>query len=202
MVDSIVQVDTVTVTGGPSNVNVELDFGPSGQRGSLILYGLGKPTSLGVVFPQTPQLLDWYINLNTSDDEYLYIYQYVNRDGTETWDRIFKIIPNTYNVNQALTFTAGQATTTIAVSNTTLPLLSATSGINMHIQIEQPAVAPFPIASSFAITGEPSFDPETYLYSLPILVTAMEFNALTTQWQAVSGQRVVHFGINIVPALA
>jgi len=198
MVDSIVSVDTVTVTGGPSTVNVQLDFGPEGQRGSLILYGLGRPTDLGVVFPQTPQLLDWYINLDTSDEEYLYIYQYVNREGSDTWDRIFKIIPNTYNTNQVVAFDSGVGTANIAVSNTTLPLLASNPSVNVHLQIEQTVITPFPIASSFMFPAEPSFDPITNLYSLPITVFAMEFNAETLSWQAVDGNRTVHFGINVI----
>lgn len=197
MADSIVAVDTVTVTGGPSTVSVQMDFGPEGQRGSLILYGLGKPTDLGVVFPQTPQLLDWYINLDTSDEEYLYIYQYVNRDGADTWDRIFKIIPNTFNTNQVVAFTGGQGTANIAISNTTLPLLASNPTVNLHLQFEQTALTPFPVASSF-ILGAPTFNPITNLYNLPVTIVAMEFNAGTLQWQAVSGNKTVHFNINVI----
>jgi hypothetical protein len=196
MVESIISVDTVTVTGGPSSVDVQLDFGPPGQRGNLILYGIGKPTEIGIVFPETPQLLDWYINLDTSDEEYLYIYQYVNIDGSTTWTRVFKIIPNSYNVNETVNFTGGFGEVSLAISNTSFPLLTETADLNIQLNIAQ-TTSPFPIASSFTILPQ-SFDEETGTYTLPINVYALEFNAFTSSWQAVSGNRTVHLGINVI----
>ncbi len=116
--------DTVVVTGGTSTLNVDVNFGAAGTDGSLILYGLGKPTDPGVVFPVEPKLLDWYINIDNTDDEYLYIYQFIYKNASRSWNRIFKIIPNTYQINKVVTFDAtGVGTANIAVSNTTLPLV-------------------------------------------------------------------------------
>lgn len=196
MVESIVSVDTVTVTGGPSSIDVQLDFGAPGQRGNLILYGIGKPTEIGIVFPETPQLLDWYINLDTSDDEYLYIYQYVNIDGSTTWTRVFKVIPNSYNTNETVNFTAGLGVVNLAISNTTVPLLVPTSSVNVQLNIAQ-TTNPFPVASSFTVLPH-SFDEETGIYTLPINIYAMEFNAGTSSWQALSGNHTVHLGINVI----
>lgn len=202
MADSIVSVDTVTLIGGPAKVNVELDFGPQGQRGSLILYGLGKPNSLPAEdFSFTPQLLDWYINLLTTDSEYLYLYQYVNKDGVAQWDRIFKIIPNVYNTNETVTFTDGVATINIAISNTTLALLPGIDftqlKLNTHIDLEVLPTTPleetYPIVSSFRI-GEPTLSNNEYY--LPIIITAADVTPLGVV--PVANDRTAHISINVI----
>ena len=202
MADSIVSVDTVTLIGGPAKVNVDLDFGPQGQRGSLILYGLGKPGDLPAEdFSFAPQLLDWYINLLTTDNEYLYIYQYVSKDGVTQWDRIFKIIPNVYNTNEVITFTDGQATINIAIANTTLALLPGTDisqlKLNTHISLEvlptTPLLESYPMVSSFRI-GEPTINNNEYY--LPILVTAADVTPLGVV--PITGDRTAHISINVI----
>lgn len=174
MVDSILSVENVVVTGGPATIKLMTDFGPEGDRGGLILYGLDKPQNLSIdQFPQRPQLLDWYINLKTSDDEYLYLYQYQNVDGISQWFRIFKIIPNVYNTNETVTFIDGVANVTLTISNTTAPLLGeAAIKLNTHIDIQ--TTTAYPVSSSFAF-GIPSFDSETGNYVLPLTITAVEF---------------------------
>ena len=121
----IISQDTVTVTGGESTINVDVNFGPKGDDGSVILYGIGKPQNLDPSdFPQTPRVLDWYINVDSTDDEYLYIYQYVFVNNAGFWKRVFKIIPNSYQTNKSVTFSAlGVASASVVVSNVTLPLI-------------------------------------------------------------------------------
>lgn len=194
MAESIVSVDTVSIVGGPSTVKVDVDLGATGQRGSLILYGLGKPTDPSVTFRPKPQLLDWYINLDVNDSEYQYIYQYIIKDGIYVWNRIFKIVPNVFNENKTITFVNGVAMEndmpfiTIAVDNTTLPLLGAgglsIDNANVHISIEKPGVVdlnnaatwPLPVASSFKLLAPTTstVDGVTTLV-LPIAITAAQF---------------------------
>ena len=195
MADVLLSSESLTVTGGPANISLDVNFGPEGQRGSLILYGLGKPSSLNPTdFPQTPQILDWYINLLTTDSEYLYLYQYVNRDGAQVWDRIFKVIPNVYNTNEIVTFAAGQALLQIPVSNTTLALLPGTNladiNLNIHIDIENM----LPVASSFMVTG---LDIVNEDYILSIALTGAELNP-ATGWGGITGDRTAHISINVI----
>lgn len=121
----VISSDTVTVTGGEANINVDVNFGPQGDDGSVILYGIGKPQNLAPSeFPRTPRVLDWYINTKTTDDEYLYIYQYVFVNNAGFWKRVFKIIPNSYQVNQIVEFDSdGIGSASVVVSNVTLPLI-------------------------------------------------------------------------------
>jgi hypothetical protein len=119
----IISQDVVTVTGGATTLAVDANFGRKGDNGSVILYGHGKPQNIKE-FPKDPQLLDWYINIDSTDDEYLYIYQYIYTNNVGNWTRVFKITPNSYQVNKVVNFNAqGIGTALVEVANTTLPLL-------------------------------------------------------------------------------
>ena len=196
MADSIVAVETVTLIGGPAKVKVNLDFGPQGSRGSLILYGLGKPSLLpDTDFSFTPQLLDWYINLKTTDSEYQFLYQYQNKDGIAQWVKVFKIIPNVYNTNENILFTNGIGNSLLRISNTTAPLLGAgTPLLNAHVSIQTQDC--FPIASNFSF-GTPTFDQETQEYALPITVTAATLDPVDG-WRALSEYAVANISINVI----
>jgi hypothetical protein len=52
MVDVIVSPDSLSLVGGPSTVNVEVDFGPAGTRGSQIFVGRGQPNNPSTVIGQ------------------------------------------------------------------------------------------------------------------------------------------------------
>lgn len=130
----------VELLGGPSTIALHVDAGPNGVRGSYILANNGTPSYLfsadnpnailgpdgnyGVLYPNDtaptyPQVLDWYINLNGQDEDYKVIYQ-LSESGT--WERIFKLIPNTYDSNQRVTFTLGTTSVDVLVSEITMPL--------------------------------------------------------------------------------
>jgi hypothetical protein len=115
------------VQKGPASVLVQPDFGASGIRGSYILYGYGNPAiadfSLftGVEPSFKVRQLDWYINLLASDPEYLWVYQY---QGTNelSWNRIFKIIPNTYTDKIDVTYTNGVGTISLTIPKVRIPI--------------------------------------------------------------------------------
>jgi hypothetical protein len=135
-------VGFLELVGGPSSINLHVDNGPNGLRGSYILANVGNPDYVfspdnplatdepnedgfyGVQypnddFPTYPQIFDWYINLSAQDEEYKVIYQ-LNLAGE--WDRIFKLIPNAYDTNARVTFTSGTTSTDVQVSAITMPL--------------------------------------------------------------------------------
>lgn len=203
MVNNVATVDTVTLIGGPAKVNVSLDFGAQGTRGSLILYGIGKPSELPLEnFSFAPQLLDWYINLKTSDSEYLYLYQYVSADGISGWSRIFKIIPNIFNTNLNVDFVDGIATVNIPITNTTLALLPGVTfsdlTLNVHVDLEVlPATDiedTFPMIPGFRILGT-TVD-EFSGYTLDIMLTALEVGL--SGMVPVTGTRIAHISINVI----
>jgi hypothetical protein len=119
MVDILLSSDELAVFGGPASIDLNVDFGPQGQRGSLIFTGNGKPTDpdIQLVFnntvynSQSAQPFDLYINLNPDDFEYLFLYQYGFVNGVLTWSRVLRLIPNTAIANLPIIFYNGEAVT-------------------------------------------------------------------------------------------
>jgi hypothetical protein len=111
MVDILLSSEELAVFGGPAAIDVNVDFGPAGTRGSLILTGNGKPTDPDVDLPNDIQPFDLYINLNPNDFEYLFLYQYGSINGVLTWSRVLRLIPNTAIANLPVIFYKGEAVT-------------------------------------------------------------------------------------------
>lgn len=121
MTEVILSTDELAVLGGPTSLNVALDFGSTGTRGTYIFTGDGKPTdpnvnisSASLPDQSTPQIFDFYINLKPSDNEYLFLYQYQNVNGVATWARILRLVPNTAIANIEVEFLNGQAVRTVS----------------------------------------------------------------------------------------
>jgi hypothetical protein len=110
-VEVLLSNENLSIFGGPASIDVNVDFGPKGDRGSLIFSGPGKPTDLAVTFSTPPKPQDLYINLLPSDFEYLFLYQYGSVNGILTWSRVLRLIPNTAIANIPVIFLDGEART-------------------------------------------------------------------------------------------
>lgn len=119
MADVVIANDDLVVLGGPSSITVELDVGATGNRGSYIFTDVGKPTAENISFSITPQINDLFINLNPSDNEYLYLYQYKLDNAVLGWTKILRLVPNTILANPVLKFINGEAHTTLTLAGTT-----------------------------------------------------------------------------------
>jgi hypothetical protein len=113
MVDVLLSNENLSVFGGPASIDVNVDFGAQGVRGSLIFTGPGKPTDATVSFPTPPAPQDLYINLLPSDFEYLFLYQYGSVNGVVSWSRVLRLIPNTAIANIPVIFIDGIARTLV-----------------------------------------------------------------------------------------
>jgi hypothetical protein len=192
MAEVLLSSDDLTVLGGPAEISVDVDFGPQGDRGSLILYGLGKPDE--VVLPETPQVYDSYINLLNSDDEYLFMYQYISgpNSGNPTWTKLFKLVPNIYGENSVRTFVDGKIDINIPVA-AIVPseLIGNYSAEDFNIQVQ--ILGESPVAASVSVAEIQIFN---NLVSLPISVNAAEL--VDGSWSLLSGQKTVHLFITVV----
>lgn len=194
MVDVIVSSDELSVVGGPATVNVEVDFGPAGQRGSQIFAGVGQPNNPSTVIGQDPRVLDLYINLApaTVDEEYLNVYQYQNIDGSNTWVKLFDLIPQTLSVKKLVDFGSGSesATVYIPVADIT-PIVDGLTSSNFNVQysIENSN----PVSAGMTI-GE--LVEQSGVVNLPITMNAVEFSSST--WSDLSGNKTVNLFITVV----
>jgi len=195
MTEVFVSTDDVKVIGGTANVNVEVDFGPQGDRGNLFLVGYGDPNT--ITHSTTVQALDLYINVRTTDEDYLVIYQLQNVNGIDTWIETSKLMTDKFSVNRTVSFTAGVATDNIdfKISNIVpLSLLSGLTESNFNIQctFSNPTK---PVAHSIVVKPI-TIQPATGDIILPVSINAAEFSG--SAWTAISGTHVVHFLITVV----
>ena len=195
MTEIFVSTDDVKVIGGTANVNVEVDFGPQGDRGNLFLVGYGDPNT--ITHSTTLQVLDIYINVRTTDDDYLVIYQLQNINGTDTWVETSRLITDKFSVNRTVSFTAGVATDNIDFKISSIVPLSLLSGLtesNFNIQctFSNPTK---PIAHSI-IVRPITVQAATGDIILPVSINAAEFSG--SAWSPISGTHVVHFLITVV----
>jgi len=196
MAEIVLTTEDLVVLGGPDTVNVEVDFGSQGDRGSLVFVGNQKPIDdpddFKDLIGQTPNVFDLYINLLTTDDEYLFIYQYVESLGTIQWQPLTKLIPNTYSENKSIDFTT-QNYCYIPIADIVDPsYVGGTNASNFSVQVTFGTSAGYPIVSSIktevvAISS---------IQNLKITFYAKEFDG--TDWIDISGSRTANLHISVV----
>jgi hypothetical protein len=195
MTSIFVSSEETKVIGGTSSVNVELDFGPQGDRGSLFLVGYGNPNT--ITHSVDLQLLDIYINVQTTDEDYLVIYQYQNSSGVNTWIETGKLMNDKFSANRIAEFELGKTTSTIdfKLSNIVpLSLLGTITSSNFNIQCTF-SDENNPIASSIFV-GDVTIDALSGDVILPIDVNAIQYSG--GSWSLVEGNKNIHFLITVV----
>jgi hypothetical protein len=195
MTNIFVSSDDVKVIGGTANVNVEVDFGPQGDRGNLFLVGYGNPNT--VSHSVTLQLLDLYINVQATDEDYLVMYQYQSVSGVNTWVETATLMTDKFSVIREVAFTNGTTTSEVDFKISNIAPLSLVGGLtaeNFNIQctFSDPEN---PIAHS--ITVKPlAFQAGTGDQILPVDINAVEFSE--GSWVGLNRTVYIHFLITVV----
>lgn len=192
MADVLLSTDDMTVLGGPASISVDLDFGPDGTRGSLwYTNSAGAPTLTLPV--SNPNIFDICINTNPGHVDYLYIYQYKNISGTNSWSKLFKLIPNTYSVNRTVTFVAGEQRVNIPIlSVVPSSMIGSVTSANFNVQYSITGNDD-PLAPTMSVLPLETVDS---ILSLPLLFKAVEFNG--TGWVDLAKTVTVHLFITVV----
>lgn len=195
MTNIFVSSDDVKVIGGTANVNVEVDFGPQGDRGSVFLVGLGNPNT--VTHSQVLQPLDIYINVQATDEDYLVVYQYITVSGVNTWVDTGKLMTDKFSVIRQVSFTDGKTTSEVDFKLSNIAPLSLVGGLtaenfNVQCTFSDPEN---PIAHS--ITVKPlAIQSGTGDQILPVDINAVEFSE--GSWVGLNRTVFVHFLITVV----
>lgn len=200
MADVLLSTDEITVLGSPAPQDVvsasgviqnsaELTIGPAGNRGSRIFVGEGNPNLADVGQEILP--FDMYINLLASDLEYLYLYQYFNSDGQLQWNRILRLIPNTFLTTQAKEFTNGQTIFFVPVVNV-IPLSEVGNITEQNFNVQHTILNDKPVSSSITIGSLVIQDDQLVL---PVTINAAEFDG--TNWSYLSSTKTVQLVVTI-----
>lgn len=188
MPDILLSNDDLTVLGSPEVVELLVDIGPQGQRGSQIYFGIGNPNDPGVIVGQTIQLNDLYINAAPGID-YSYLYQYQSQPGGTSWVKIIKLNPPLYSKLNTVNFVSGEASLEILISN--IATASGTPFTASNFNVQYQILNNNPTACSMIIpplTGDQSI--------LVINLNAVEYDG--SSWTPLSGDYTIHTFISVM----
>lgn len=110
----VVTETEINVAGFVDQIDLSVDVGPQGRRGSITFAGVGAPPSApnstvtdiyGMVDIFEPG--DLYIRTGSGTPNYAYLYIYQQQPGGNEWSSICPLQPNLFNAQRQLTFTAG-----------------------------------------------------------------------------------------------
>ena len=191
MVDVLLNTDDVVVLGPPDSIDVLIDIGPQGTRGSKIIVGSGEPnaqTSNGVLLATTLILNDIYINTSPGAN-YSYMYQYVSQPGGTTWIPILKVNPTIYSDIETVAFSSGSGSITIPISSIVTVSGSPLTASNFNVQFRIEGANP--IASSMEIPALAGAGTD-----LVINFDAVQYSG--GSWSNLTGNKTVHLFISIV----
>ena len=178
--------DDLTVLGPPATLDVLVDIGPQGIRGSQFFVGTGNPNNITI--GQTPQINDLFLNTSPGG-ELGYIYQYQSQPGGNTWVRVLDIFPTMYSVNYEVPFTSGVGSATIPIDDivevTGTPLTAENFSVQYSIAHTNPTASSMAIP---ALVGSGD--------NLVINFEAIEYASST--WSALDEEVTVHILITIV----
>lgn len=204
MVDIVLDSDDLTVLGGPSSIDVELNVGATGRRGVFIFTDFVPPDSPLVSFSEPPVLFDLFLLIDPSSDNYLQMYQYLNQDGILTWVPVVQLTFNTYNTGRAVEFVNGVGEVQIDVfllgfgKNIPLPEIENS---RLYFNVQATADNENPVALSVetrdlvsiaATDTEVVGDLITYL---PVYINAAEF--VNGEWVELNRTMAVNMTINL-----
>jgi len=193
MPDVLLSNDDITVLGPPETVEVLVDIGPSGTRGSKVFVGIGNPNTEEI--GETPILNDLYINASTGDN-YGFLYQYVSQPGGNTWIEILELNPVIYSKNFLIEFINGEASISIPVSNIVTSISNPLVAENFNVQFN--FINNNPVAASMSIPALVGDGDD-----LVINFKAVEHRTDTDSgpygdWALLDGQTTVHLFITVL----
>lgn len=193
MAEVLVAGEDLTVLGGPTTINLQTDFGSTGQRGSLIYASNGAPSDPNSGIPSNVLPYDLAINISASSNRYLTVYQYFSADGASGWNELTRLAPNVGAVNLDILFTSGVSQTAkdpanpeVYTDGILIPVSSITQSTeltpaNFNIQYSIESITP--ILSSILVS--PDFFTIANITYLGFQINAVEFNG--TGFAAVDG---------------
>ena len=181
MADLVLQTVDLDVFGGPATVDVSVDFGVAGVRGSRIWAGNGDPDVY--LAGQDIKLYDWYINTNTSEDYYSWMYQYVLEVGSPAWVPVLQLNPSQFSTIATTTFTAGSTTINVPIASLTTDAGTVAADYIVRYNISN---GTDPVASSFTYS--------IVATDIVIVITAAKYSA--SAWSDLTGSKDVHLFIS------
>lgn len=176
-VDVVLSNDTLDIfSAAPATVDVNVDFGATGNRGSRIWAGDLSP--ILELAGQDVKVYDIYINTITGA-----IYQYLLSIGTPNWELVGSLSLPQYSAISTTTFTAGATTVSIPLANITTAVSPVVTDFVIRYNVSN---GTSPVASSFTTAIVST--------NLNITINAAQYSG--GSWSNLTGSKDVHLFIS------
>jgi len=183
--DVLVDTSDIVVLGPPQQIDLSLDVGSQGERGSRFFVGTGNPNNPGVLpSGETFILGDVFLNSSTGA-EFAWLYVYVQTPSANVWTPAISLQPGIYNRHIDAIFNSN-GIATISVPLSEISPDSSIVEVSRYVVQITPVLYQNPISlvinSKSVVNG-----------NLQFVVEAIEYSSLS--WQNLQGE--VELGVTI-----
>lgn len=198
MADILLSNDDLTVFGGPETISLDLDFGPTGDRGSIIIGVQGDPreTSVANSISQDVQALDVAIDYSPSSETYKTVFQNVVTPSGTQWTPLVSLKSNFYSETKGpLTPVSGKLTISPINLASIYDISEGTvSSSRFSVQYSISSLeSAGPLATNLIIKD---VDTTQGFIALPLEIEGVEY--LDGAWVPMTGEKYVHLFITVV----
>ena len=193
MADILLSNEDLTVFGGPENISLDLDIGPQGDRGSIIVGVLGDPrdTNVASTIVQETQALDIAIDYNPYSTTYKTVFQKVSTGGGLQWTPLLTLKTNYYSSVKDVTAVNGILTIPPINLSEIADEINLTSA-NFSIQYSVSSPTGGPVSTSLVVNDVI----DSPIRALPLQIKGVEY--IDNDWQPMAGPKRVHLFITVV----
>jgi hypothetical protein len=195
MPNVLISNDDITVLGPPEVVELLVDIGPKGDRGSQVYIGSGNPNALmsgSTIFGKEVLLNDLYINTSPGES-YAYLYQYIAQPGGNSWVETLKINPTIYSKAFLTTYSDGVGQIVIPISDIVTSSGTPLTAANFNVQYS--IAHDNPVASSMMI---PALDIDSGPGGDNLIINLKAVEYVSGTWQDLDEGVTTHIFITIV----
>lgn len=197
MADILLSNEDLTVFGGPESISLDLDIGPQGDRGSIIVGSLGNPQDANVnaAIVQNIQALDIAIDYNPFSTTYKTVFQRIATTTGTQWTPMLSLKTNFYSSIKTVTAADGKLTIP-PINVTEIYDVSGGNVTSENFSIQYSVSSPEtsgPLATSLIVKD--LITSQGFL-ALPLEIKGVEY--IDNAWVPLTGQKRVHLFITVV----
>lgn len=197
MADILLSNDDLTVFGGPESISLDLDIGPQGDRGSIVIGVLGDPrnTNVASTIVQDVQALDIAIDYQPASPFFKTMFQLVSTGSGLQWTPLVSLKANSYSSIKQVTAENGKLTIP-PINVTEIYDLSANNVTSANFKVNYSISGPDtagPLATTLVVKD--LITTQGFL-ALPLEIKGVEYDGAS--WGPITGPKNVHLFITVV----
>lgn len=198
MADILLSNDDLTIFGGPESISLDLDTGPQGDRGSIIIGVQGDPRNTNVAnsITQDTQSLDIAIDYSPNSSTYKTVFQKVSTGGSLQWTPMVSLKTNFYSAIKG-PYTPANGKITLAPIN-----------VAEIYDLSESNVSSSRFSIQYSVSSSETSGPLATTLIVKDLITSQGFLALPLEikgveyidgtWSSMTGPKYVHLFITVV----